>query len=155
MGEAFGRMMDGSTGDERLALVLDPEIDSALLARPGVAQRLCAMLDDAVVRGAVGMVAEIVGYAPAPWGFEPSAVRAEVLLGYGALDEPIAPAHGEWWQRALRTLGWRSYRRSGIWWWSRSGSVHSRTSAGVTGLLAVRIGQFAVRNGKLALRCGG
>ncbi len=101
MGEAFGPMLDGLTGDVRFSLGFDPALDATLLAGPGVRERLRVMFDDALAQGATGMVAEIAGYTLAPWGFEPSAVRAEVLLGYGALDEPIGPAHGQWWQRVL------------------------------------------------------
>lgn len=101
MAEAFGPMVAATSGDARFALVTDPGVDADVLAGPGVVDRMRVMLDGAFARGAAGMVADVAGYALAPWGFEPSAVRAEVLLGYGALDEPVGPAHGQWWQRAL------------------------------------------------------
>jgi pimeloyl-ACP methyl ester carboxylesterase len=47
------------------------------------------------------MVADIAGYMLRPWGFDPADVRVPVLLGYGARDAQIGPAHGEWWARQL------------------------------------------------------
>ncbi|MDN5934247.1 MAG: alpha/beta hydrolase, partial [Pseudonocardia sp.] len=99
--EAFGPMLQHLTGDDRFALVTDPEVDAALLARPAVAERLRAMLDTAFAAGAAGMAAEVGGYTLAPWGFDPADVRAEVLLGYGAADAPVGVEHGRWWEQAL------------------------------------------------------
>lgn len=101
MTEVFAPMLAATTGDARFALLTDPDVDAAVLAGAGVAERLRVMLDGAFARGAAGMVADVAGYTLAPWGFEPSAVRAEVLLGYGERDEPVGPAHGQWWQEAL------------------------------------------------------
>lgn len=99
--EAFGPMLQHVTGDDRFALVTDPAVDAALLARAGVADRLRAMLDAAFAAGAAGMAAEVGGYTLAPWGFDPADVRAEVLLGYGAADAPVGVGHGRWWEQAL------------------------------------------------------
>jgi hypothetical protein len=71
-----------------------------VLAQPGLAGRLRAMLDEAFDRGATGMVEDVAGYTLRPWGFEPSDVSADVLLGYGA-DDPLGEPHGRWWQQAL------------------------------------------------------
>ncbi|GAA2572262.1 hypothetical protein GCM10010210_54900 [Pseudonocardia hydrocarbonoxydans] len=98
---AFGPMLQQLTGDARFTLLTDPEVDAALLAAPGVADRLRAMLDTAFAAGAAGMAAEVGGYTLAPWGFDPADVRAEVLLGYGAADSVVDPAHGRWWEKAL------------------------------------------------------
>jgi pimeloyl-ACP methyl ester carboxylesterase len=59
------------------------------------------MLDGAVAQGAVGMVADIAGYSLRPWGFDPADVTQPVLLGYGAADERVPPAHGEWYRDQL------------------------------------------------------
>lgn len=98
---AFGPMLQHLTGDARFALLTDPEVDAALLARPGVADRLRTMLDTAFAAGAAGMAAEVGGYTLAPWGFDPADVRAEVLLGYGAADTAVDVEHGRWWEKAL------------------------------------------------------
>lgn len=98
---AFGPMLQHLTGDDRFALVTDPEVDAALLAAPGVADRLRRMLDTAFAAGAGGMAAEVGGYTLAPWGFDPADVRAEVLLGYGADDTTVGVEHGRWWEKVL------------------------------------------------------
>jgi pimeloyl-ACP methyl ester carboxylesterase len=98
---AFGPMLQHLTGADRLGLVTDPEVDAALLARPGVAGRLRAMLDTAFAAGSAGMAAEVGGYTLAPWGFDPADVRAEVLLGYGAADAAVDVEHGRWWEKVL------------------------------------------------------
>lgn len=99
--EAFGPMLQHVTGDDRFALVTDPEVDAALLARPGVADQLRTMLDTAFAAGATGLAAEVGGYTLAPWGFDPADVRADVLLGYGAADTTVDVEHGRWWEKAL------------------------------------------------------
>lgn len=98
---AFGPMLQHMTGDDRFALVTDPDVDAELLARPGVSDRLRMMLDAAFTAGATGLAAEVGGYTLAPWGFDPADVRAEVLLGYGAADAPVVVAHGRWWGAVL------------------------------------------------------
>ena len=48
------------------------------------------------------------------WGYTPSQVAADVLLAYGADDERVPPAHGEWYRGPAAVGGsWRSGRRSG------------------------------------------
>jgi pimeloyl-ACP methyl ester carboxylesterase len=97
---AFSPMLDQPT-DALLPMVGVGEPDSAALAGPGVADRLLRMLDGAVAQGAVGMVADIAGYSLRPWGFDPADVAQPVLLGYGAADERVPPAHGEWFRDQL------------------------------------------------------
>lgn len=77
------------------------EPDAAVLAGPGVADRLRTMLDGAVAQGVTGMVADIIGYSLRPWGFEPADVAQPALLGYGTDDERVGVAHGEWYRAAL------------------------------------------------------
>jgi pimeloyl-ACP methyl ester carboxylesterase len=96
---AFGPMA-GVTGDDRFGLVGVGEADKEVLAADGVADRLRAMLDAAVVQGFGGMITDVAGYTLRPWGFDPADVQAEVLLGYGAADL-VGPAHGEWWAKVL------------------------------------------------------
>lgn len=94
---AFAPMMEALTGDARLGLVGIDEVDAGVLTAPGVLDRLRGMLDEALVHGDAGMVADIAGYTLQPWGFDPAEVGAEVLLAYGAQDAVAGPAHGQWW----------------------------------------------------------
>lgn len=98
---AFAPMLD-QPADALLPLVGVGEPDAAALAGPGVAERLQRMLGGAVAQGAVGMVADIAGYSLRPWGFDPADVAHPVLLGYGAADERVPPAHGVWFRDQLR-----------------------------------------------------
>jgi len=97
---AMGPMVESLTGDDRFAALGVGEADAAVLAQPGVADRLRGMLDETFAQGAAGMVADVAGYTLQPWGFEPSGVTADVLLGYG-VDDPLGEPHGRWWQQAL------------------------------------------------------
>jgi pimeloyl-ACP methyl ester carboxylesterase len=97
---AMGPMVESLTGDDRFAALGVGEADAAVLARPGVADRLRAMLDETFAQGATGMVEDVAGYTLQPWGFEPSDVIADVLLGYGTAD-PLGEPHGRWWGRVL------------------------------------------------------
>jgi len=97
---AMGPMVESLTGDDRFAVLGVAEADAAVLARPGVADRLRAMVDETFAQGATGMVADVAGYTLLPWGFEPSEVPADVLLGYGT-DDPLGEPHGRWWERTL------------------------------------------------------
>lgn len=99
---AMGPMVESMTGDDRFALLGVGEADAAVLARPGVADRLRGMVDETFAQGATGMVEDVAGYTLRPWGFEPSDVAAEVLLGYGA-DDLLGEPHGRWWEQALPT----------------------------------------------------
>jgi pimeloyl-ACP methyl ester carboxylesterase len=82
-----------------LAGVAEP--DAAVLAGPGVADRLRVMLDRGFAQGVTGMVADIVGYSLRPWGFDPADVAQPVLLGYGADDALVGAVHGEWYRKVL------------------------------------------------------
>jgi pimeloyl-ACP methyl ester carboxylesterase len=97
---AFGPVLVALSGDARFGLVGIDEVDGPVLAEQGVADRVRAMLDEALAQGGAGMVADIAGYTLRPWGFDPADVAAPVLLGYGSADA-IGHAHGVWWQRAL------------------------------------------------------
>jgi pimeloyl-ACP methyl ester carboxylesterase len=97
---AMGPWVESLTGDDRFAVLGFGEADGVVLARPGVAERLRAMVDEAFAQGAAGMVADVAGYTLRPWGFEPSDVTADVLLGYGA-DDALGEPHGRWWEQAL------------------------------------------------------
>jgi pimeloyl-ACP methyl ester carboxylesterase len=76
------------------------EADAAVLT-PAVRDRLRASLDAATAQGLTGMVADLAGYTLADWGFTPAQVDADVLLAYGADDERVPPAHGEWYRAQL------------------------------------------------------
>ncbi|WP_433276769.1 alpha/beta fold hydrolase [Pseudonocardia xinjiangensis] len=97
---AFGPVLAALTGDARFGLVGIDEVDGPVLAEPGVSDRVRAMLDEALVQGGAGMVADIAGYTLQPYGFDPADVAAQVLLAYGSADA-IGQAHGVWWQRQL------------------------------------------------------
>ena len=71
--------------------------DAALVADPARRARLEAMLAEAMAQGPVGMAADIVSYTMAPWGFDLAAVGAPTTAFYGADDENVPPAHGEWY----------------------------------------------------------
>ena len=71
--------------------------DAALGVDPARRARLEAMLAEAMAQGAVGMAADIVSYTVTPWGFNPAAVGAPAIGFYGADDETVPPAHGEWY----------------------------------------------------------
>jgi pimeloyl-ACP methyl ester carboxylesterase len=81
-----------------LAGVADADAD--VLTAP-VRERLRAMLSAATAQGVTGMVADLAGYTLGDWGFRPSQVAADVLLAYGADDERVPPAHGEWYRDRL------------------------------------------------------
>jgi pimeloyl-ACP methyl ester carboxylesterase len=71
--------------------------DAALGVDPARRARLEVMLAEAMAQGAVGMAADIVSYTVTPWGFDPAAVGAPAIGFYGADDETVPPAHGEWY----------------------------------------------------------
>lgn len=98
--QAFTPTLD-LPGDARFELVGVGAPDAAVLAAPGVADRLRRMLDGAVAQGVAGMVADIAGYSLRPWGFDPADVTQPVLLGYGTADERVGAAHGRWYRDAL------------------------------------------------------
>lgn len=84
-----------------LELIGRSPADEAALAAPGTRERLLATIEAAFVQGPAGLIADMAGYTLRPWGFDPAAVRAEVLLLYGSADPVAGAAHGHWWQRNL------------------------------------------------------
>jgi pimeloyl-ACP methyl ester carboxylesterase len=86
--------------DGLLALAGVADADAAVLTPP-VRDGLRAMLGVAAAQGHTGMIADLVGYTLADWGFTPPQVAADVLLAYGADDERVPPAHGEWYRDRL------------------------------------------------------
>lgn len=86
---------------EQLAQLGAGPADDRALALPGARERLGAMLEAAFAQGAAGVAADIAGYCLRPWGFEPSEVRAETLLLYGAKDPVATPEHGRWYRQRL------------------------------------------------------
>jgi pimeloyl-ACP methyl ester carboxylesterase len=79
----------------------------ALAADPARQARLEAMLAEAMTQGAVGMAADIVSYTVVPWGFDLAAVGAPTTAFYGAEDESVPPAHGEWYAGQVPGAGLR------------------------------------------------
>ena len=75
--------------------------DESALSRDGARQRVAAMLAEAFAQGAVGMAADVAGYALRPWGFEPGDVRQKSLMIYGAQDRLAGARHGRCWQERL------------------------------------------------------
>ena len=71
--------------------------EAALAADPSRRARLEAMLAEATAQGPVGMAADIVSYTMVPWDFDPASVRVPTTAVYGAADEIVTPAHGEWY----------------------------------------------------------
>ena len=100
MSAAFASMVPAGDPLEALPLVGVTGEDDAVLAGPGVRDRLAGMLAGAFAQGAAGMVHDVAGYTLQPWGFEPAGVAAKTLLLYGGRD-PIGGRHGRWWQRQL------------------------------------------------------
>ena len=98
---AFAPMLASLTGDARFGLLGVADADAAVLAVPGVADRLRAMIELTLAQGDTGMIADLAGYTLRPWGFDPADVAAPVLLGYGAADF-VGPQHGEWWQKKVQ-----------------------------------------------------
>jgi pimeloyl-ACP methyl ester carboxylesterase len=92
----------GAPGVELLAR---GEADRALLERPGLEGRLQRMLQHAYDQGTIGLADDLLSYAGDDWGFDLSAVRAPVLLVYGAKDVIVPSAHGRWYRKQLRHTG--------------------------------------------------
>ena len=59
------------------------------------------MLGAATAQGLTGMWPTSPATHSRDWGFTPSQVAADVLLAYGADDERVPPAHGEWYRDRL------------------------------------------------------
>ena len=96
----FEGMLAGAGDEALLGLAGVADADTDVLTAP-VRERLRAMLGAATAQGVTGMVADLAGYTLADWGFTPSQVAADVLLAYGADDERVPPAHGEWYRDRL------------------------------------------------------
>jgi pimeloyl-ACP methyl ester carboxylesterase len=87
-------------------LLAQGEADLALLERPGLRGRLERMLQHAYDQGTVGLADDLLSSA-GDWGFDLDAVRAPVLLVYGAKDRTVPSAHGRWYRRHLRNASAR------------------------------------------------
>ena len=96
----FEGMLAGGGDEALLGLAGVADADTDVLTAP-VRERLRAMLGATTAQGVTGMVADLAGYALGDWGFTPSQVAADVLLAYGADDERVPPAHGEWYRDRL------------------------------------------------------
>ena len=96
----FEGMLAGAGDGALLGLAGVADADADVLTAP-VRERLRAMLSAATAQGVTGMVADLAGYTLGDWGFRPSQVAADVLLAYGADDERVPPAHGEWYRDRL------------------------------------------------------
>ena len=96
----FEGLLAGAGDEALLGLAGVADADTDVLTAP-VRERLRAMLGAATAQGVTGMVADLAGYTLADWGFTPSQVTADVLLAYGADDERVPPAHGEWYRDRL------------------------------------------------------
>jgi pimeloyl-ACP methyl ester carboxylesterase len=96
----FEGLLAGAADEALLGLAGVADADTDVLTAP-VRDRLRAMLGAATAQGVTGIVADLAGYALADWGFTPSQVAADVLLVYGADDERVPPAHGEWYRDRL------------------------------------------------------
>ena len=91
-------------------LGVGPADEALLLERPGLLDGVTAMLTEAFRAGAGGLAADIVSYTVHDWGFDPRAVGVPVRCWYGADDQLVTPAHGEWWcdqalDSSLRVVG--------------------------------------------------
>lgn len=76
-------------------------VDEAVLAGPGVRDRLGRMLHDAFRQGTVGAAADILSYTARPWGFDPAQVRAKTLVVGGQGDAIAGNAHAVWYKNAV------------------------------------------------------
>jgi len=96
MAAMLAAMLDG--GVDATALVASGAADAEVLAADGdLRARLDEMLVASVQQGPAGLAAEIVSYTVADWGFDPAAIGAPTTCIYGAADDVVSPAHGEWW----------------------------------------------------------
>ena len=96
----FEGLLAGAGDEALLDLAGVADADTDVLTAP-VRERLRAMLGAATAQGVTGMVADLAGYTLGGWGFTPPQVTADVLLAYGADDERVPPAHGEWYRDRL------------------------------------------------------
>ncbi|MBW4043197.1 MAG: alpha/beta hydrolase [Acidobacteria bacterium] len=92
------QVADGVPGTGLLA---QGEADLALLQRPGLEGRLQRMLQHAYDQGTVGVADDLLSFAADDWAHDLDAVRAPVLLVYGAKDPISSSAHGRWYRKHL------------------------------------------------------
>jgi pimeloyl-ACP methyl ester carboxylesterase len=92
------QIADGGPG---IRLLAKGEADDALLQRPGLEGRLQRMLQHAYEQGTVGIADDLLSFAGEDWSFDLEAVRAPVLLVYGAKDTIVSSAHGRWYRKHL------------------------------------------------------
>jgi pimeloyl-ACP methyl ester carboxylesterase len=101
MKEQFAPLIAHGGMEAVLGLLGVSPADDAALSRPGVRERLAAMLEAAFAQGLSGNVADVAGYTLQPWGFEPQAVKAKTLLLYGSRDPVAGSAHARWWKERI------------------------------------------------------
>lgn len=87
-----------------------PESDRAILRQN--AEQAMAMLAEAFVQGVVGMADDFIALSR-PWGFDPSAARAPVLISYGERDVNVPAGHGRWLAAHVPNIGVRILSESG------------------------------------------
>ena len=82
------------------------------------------MLQHAYDQGTVGLADDLLSSAGEDWGFDLAAVRAPVLLVYGAKDRVVTSAHGRWYRKHLPNASPRLVvvPREGTWYRSRLGT---------------------------------
>ncbi|WP_040478441.1 alpha/beta fold hydrolase [Longispora albida] len=73
-----------------------PEIERAVLARPGYGEMIGAAFAEAMRPGLGGWVDDVLALYGLPWGFDPAAITRPVRLWHGELDTLVPPAHSSW-----------------------------------------------------------
>jgi len=94
--EAEATGLRGVTGDglvEAMRTIV-PEVDVAVLRGP-LGDHLAAGFGRALARGVDGWVDDDLAFTR-PWGFEPAAIEAPVLVVQGGLDLMVPAGHGDW-----------------------------------------------------------
>ena len=94
-----------SGGASSVELLARGDADRALLERTGLEGRLQRMLQHAYDQGTAGVADDLLASLGDDWGFDLEAVRAPVLLVYGAKDTIVPSAHGRWYRHHLRHAG--------------------------------------------------
>ena len=74
--------------------------DREVLGRPGVAERVVAFLEEAMVSGPAGAQLDAALIA-GPWGFEPADVRCPTILHHGDADRNVPVEMGRHLARVL------------------------------------------------------
>jgi pimeloyl-ACP methyl ester carboxylesterase len=78
------------------------DADAAVLAQPGVRDRLEAMLRDAYRQGVTGVATDLLSYTARPWQIDYDHITARALLLYGEHDQ-IGREHAQWYASKLAT----------------------------------------------------